>query len=348
MHLSAVEARIVTSVTAIAEFANVDRRQFDREIRRLGQPAVLRGIAGSWPAVHAASRGDDALITYIKRFSHDRAFPAIVGEPDIAGRFFYTEDVLALNFTRGQSPLNPFLDRLLRDRHIEKPFAMAMQSVPLADLLPNFTDENSIALLDRTVAPRLWLGNAIRVAAHYDLMENIGVVVAGRRRFTLFPPDQLPNLYMGPLELTPAGTPVSMVDLDQPDFDQFPKFAEALRHAQSAELGPGDAIYIPFHWWHAVDSISAINVFVNYWWNAAPTLQSESYTALLTSLAGIASLPADQRAAWRIMFDWIVFRTHGDPGAHLPAAVRGVLGDIDRLEVDQIWATLRETFAPSR
>ena len=42
-------------------------------------------------------------------------------------------------------------------------------------------------------------------------------MVAGRRRFTLFPPEQVANLYIGPLDLTPAGQPVSLVDQAQPD-----------------------------------------------------------------------------------------------------------------------------------
>ena len=176
----------------------------------------------------------------------------------------------ALNFTRGVSPLFPFLDRLLRDRGHERPFAMAVQSETIPELLPGFEKENAIDLVRPDVAPRAWIGNRIRVAAHYDLMENIGVVAAGRRRFTLFPPEQLVNLYPGPFELTPAGTPISLVDLEHPDLERFPRFAEAVATAQTAELAPGDAIYIPFHWWHAVDSLDEVNFFVNYWWNDAP------------------------------------------------------------------------------
>ena len=330
---------------AIAEFHAIDREQFDRDIRPAGQPAILRGLATDWPAVRAARESDEAVVTYTKRFSHIAPFPAIVGEPEIEGRFFYTDDLTGLNFTRGQSPLNPFLDRLLRDRDAARPFAMAMQSVPIPELLPGFVEENAIGLLDQAVVPRLWIGNAIRVATHYDLMENIGIVVAGRRRFTLFPPAQLPNLYMGPLDRTPAGTPVSMVDPAAPDLVRYPRFVEALRHAQSAMLDPGDAIYIPFHWWHAVDSLAPVNLFVNYWWNPAPAGSGDPYDALLAGLHGIASLPADQRAAWRIMFDWLVFRTSGDPGAHLPAAARGVLGDLDDDKLAWVFATLRDSLS---
>jgi len=329
----------------ITEYAGVDRARFDREIRAAGQPAILRGLARGWPAVRAACQSDEAVIAYAKRFSHPAPFPAIVGEPNIGGRFFYTEGAAALNFTRGQSPLDPFLDRLLRDRTVSRPYAMAIQSVPIPDLLPGFIAQNSCDLVDSTITPRLWIGNAIRVATHYDLMENIGVVVAGRRRFTLFPPEQLPNLYMGPIEITPAGTPVSMVDPGAPDLERYPRFAEALKHAQTAELAPGDAIYIPFHWWHAVDSLAPVNMFVNYWWNAARSGAGDPYDALMAGLYAMATLPADQREAWRIMFDWVVFRSSGDPGEHLPPAARGVLGAIDTEKLGEMRAALRDRFS---
>ena len=332
-------------MTPIAEYGAVDRARFDGEIRSASQPAILRGLGRDWPAVRAARASDEAIVEYAKRFSHPAAFPAIVGGPEIEGRFFYNDDLTALNFTRGQSPLDPFLDRLLRDRGAARPYAMAIQSVPVPDLLPGFVAENATDLLDPDVIPRLWIGNAIRVAAHYDLMENIGIVIAGRRRFTLFPPDQLPNLYMGPLELTPAGTPISMVDPVAPDLARYPRFAEALRHAQVAKLEPGDAIYIPFHWWHAVDSLTPVSMFLNYWWNPAPPGLGDAYDALLAGLYAIAALPADQRAAWREMFDWMVFRTQGDPAAHLPPAARGVLGPLDAEKLGRMRATLLDSLS---
>lgn len=327
------------------EVSAIDRHTFDEEIRPAARPVVLRGLGAAWPAVQAARRSPEAGIAYLKRFSHQEPVNAIVGAPEIEGRFFYTPDMHGLNFTRGRAPLDPFLDRLLRDQGAERPFAMAVQSVPLPELLPGFAEENGTDLLPASVVPRMWLGNAIRVATHYDLMENIGIVMMGRRRFTLFPPDQLPNLYMGPLELTPAGTPISLVDPSAPDLDRFPRFAEAMQHAEVATLEPGDAIYIPFHWWHAVDSLDAVNVFVNYWWNPAAKGMGNPYDALLHALFAIRSLPDDQRTVYRMLFDHLVFRTNGDPVTHLPRDIQGVLGDPDPDTVARMRATLIESLS---
>jgi hypothetical protein len=323
----------------IREYHSIDREAFE-EIRALRQPAVLQGLAADWPAVQAAMRSPEELVDYVRRFGTSSPVRAIVGPPEIEGRFFYGEALTALNFGQGTSPLGPFLDRLLRDRDNPRPYALAVQSTPVPDMLPGFELENKTDLLGPSVVPRIWMGNAARVAPHYDLKENIGVVVGGRRRFTLFPPEQVSNLYVGPFELTPAGTPVSMVDLQRPDLELYPRFAEAMAAAQVAELSPGDAIYIPFHWWHGVDSLEPINLFINYWWDPAPAQVGSPYDAMLHALITLRTLPADQRAAWREMFDTFVFCTHGDPTEHLPAEVRGFMDPSSPEQLQRMRASL--------
>jgi hypothetical protein len=328
------------SPAMIAEYHGVDRRRFEEEIRPLCQPAVFRGIATDWPAVQAAKRSASDMVDHLKQYGPRRQVAAIIGAPEIAGRFFYTDDVRAMNFTRGTCSLDDFLDRLLRDQNDPKPYAIAVQSEGIADLLPSFLDQNSTTLLDGHISPRIWIGNRIRVAAHNDLQENIGYVVAGRRRFTLFPPEQIANLYPGPLELTPAGTPISMVELANPDLERFPRFADAWKTAQVAELAPGDAIYIPYHWWHAVDSLETVNVFVNYWWNDAPAGLGGGYDALMHALLAYRHLPPEQRDVWRTVLDHYVFLANGDPVEHLPPHARGVFGPLSPSLLGRMRATL--------
>jgi hypothetical protein len=329
----------------IREYRDVDRACFLDEIRPAGQPAVLRDYAADWPAVSAARKSDEDLVAYMRSFRAERQVKAIVGPPEIEGRFFYTDDVRAFNFRSGRATIDPFLDRLLRDRGEPRPHAMAVQSEEIPGLLPGFAEENAIDLVRADVIPRAWIGNKVQVATHFDLMENIGVVVAGRRRFTLFPPEQLPNLYVGPFELTPAGTPVSMVDLGNPDLDRFPRFAEAMAHAQRTLLEPGDVIYIPFHWWHAVDSLEPVNFFVNYWWNDSPKDAGSPYDALVHCLFAIKPLPREQRLVWRMVFDHFVFGVDGDPAEHLPPHARGMMGPPTPELLARMRATLKQVLA---
>lgn len=136
------------------------------------------------------------------------------------------------------------------------------------------------------------------------------------------------NLYVGPLDFTMAGQPASMVPLHEPNFDLHPRFREALAAARTAELEPGDAIYIPTLWWHNVEALSPLNVLVNYWWRDVPADAGSGFEALVHGIFAIASLPEPQRERWRHMFDHYVFRPGNDnPAEHLPPEHRGILGE---------------------
>jgi hypothetical protein len=156
----------------------------------------------------------------------------------------------------------------------------------------------------------------------------VACVLAGRRRFTLFPPEQLVNLYVGPLEFTLAGQPISMVRLENPDLERYPKFREAWQHAQGAELEPGDALFIPYMWWHHVESLTAFNVLLNYWWDDQPGWLGSPFEALIHGLLSVRTLPPERRELWRKIFDHYVFQTGGEPAAHLTPQQQGIQAPI--------------------
>ncbi len=248
----------------IPEAGPVDFERFHEEIRPARKPVVMRGLAAGWPGVAAARSGDQALADYLIGFGPAKPVRGIMVPPEAEGRFFYNPELTGLNFTEHKGRLEAFLGELLRLADEPRPPGMAVQSEPIPELLPGFVEANPLPLLP-DVVPRIWLGNRIRVAPHYDLMENVAVCLAGRRRFTVFPPEQLANLYAGPFELTPAGTPVSMVDPLAPDLERFPLYAEAWERALQAELEPGDALYLPYAWWHGVEALEPVSILVNYW-----------------------------------------------------------------------------------
>jgi hypothetical protein len=312
----------------VREWRDIDLAAFKNEVLPENKPAVLRGLLKDWPAVQAGLNSDRALCDYIRQFDCGRPVETLMGDASIGGRFFYTDDLAGVNFVRKFENISSTLESLLVHCDDPNPPAIFIQSASVPEFLPKFADENAIALADPAAIPRIWVGNSISVATHYDISDNIACVVAGRRRFTLFPPEQIRNLYVGPIHFTLAGQPVSMVSLDQPDLIRYPRFEQALAAAQVAELEPGDAIFIPYFWWHNVKSLEKFNVLVNYWWDGAKLKFGSPYDCLLHGFLTLRQLPANQRAAWRAVFDHYVFQTDADPVAHLPPERRGALGEM--------------------
>ena len=308
----------------IAEWRSVDIATFRDRILPGNRPAVLRGAVGQWPAVQFGRSSPEALCEYLLGLKQGAPVPLLTADPSAKGRFFFRPDMQGTNFHRQSAPLALGLRALLAHLQDAEPPAVFVESASLLDCLPDFAESNRLYLLDASIAPRIWIGNAVTVQTHYDFNHNIACVVAGRRRVTLFPPEELPNLYPAPPDITLAGVPVSMVPLDNPDLERFPRFERALKSAQTAELEPGDALYIPFGWWHHVESLLPFNVLVNYWWSGSRALSSP-IDCLLHGLLSLRDLPPEERAVWRNLFDYYVFQTAGDPFAHMPPTKRGLL-----------------------
>jgi hypothetical protein len=286
------------------------------------KPLVIKGLIERWPALAAGRESPAALNRYLK--SLDSGLPGTVMEAPASaeGRFGYSADMRELTFSKRTQGISETLDRI--ERQIGRPHAstLALQMLPLATHLPDFIAENPMPLLPR-IAPLLWLGGRVRTQIHHDRDHNLACVLAGRRRFILFPPEQVVNLYIGPIDNPP---PLSIVDCDAPDFGRFPRFAEALQAAQVAELECGDAIFMPKHWWHHVTSRDSYNAMVNYWWGAQPAGMENPYSCFLAALVALKDLPEAERNYWRVMFDTYVFQTKGAALEHIPSDLRGVLG----------------------
>jgi hypothetical protein len=296
-------------------------------VDRGDRPCVFRGLVSSWPAVAASDKGPDELVRYLTGLDHGSLIRAFVAEPATNGRFFYSDDLKGFNFQVVEARFDKLLEKLLALASAGEGESIYMGSTPTAEILPGFAAQNPLELIEgRGGEPRIWIGNASRIAPHFDESDNVACVVGGRRRFTLFAPEQVANLYVGPIERTPAGQPTSMVDLANPDLERFPRFGEALEHSMFAELGPGDAIYIPALWWHGIEAAGPLNVLVNYWWQEEPLDADSPLHALGHGLLSISHLPERKRERWRILFDHYVFKQGGEPAEHIPEAARGILG----------------------
>jgi hypothetical protein len=309
------------------------------------QPVVMEGLAKDWPLVAAGRQSPVAAATYLKRFAADRPVTAFAGPPEIGGRFHYDADLTGMNFTARRVPLAEFLDAIVAHLDDPAPPSFYAGSTDLDIFLPGLRGENDLALDHPAFACQpplasIWLGNRTTAAAHHDMSNNLACCMVGRRRFTLFPPEQVANLYPGPLEPTPGGQVVTMVDFRDPDLARFPRFGEALAAAQVAELEPGDVLFYPALWWHEVEALDPFNAMINYWWNPVPAYIDTPETTLLHGLLSLRDRPESEKRAWQAVFDYYVFGPADRAGAHLPEHARGPLAPMDEMNARKLRAQL--------
>jgi hypothetical protein len=315
------------------------------ELMESGEPAILRGLADDWPLVAHGRRSAADAANYLKTFCSAKPTTVYVGDPAIRGRFFYNADFTGFNFERQRVPLKDCLDRVLA--HIDDPQAPSLYagSTDVDIFLPGLRASNdlkldAIALRDHRPLVSIWLGNRTVAAAHFDESHNLACCMVGRRRFNLFPPQQIHNLYPGPLDPTPGGQVVSIVDFEAPDFTRFPRVREALAAGQTAELSPGDVLFYPALWWHHVEALDAFNAMINYWWRPAPAFLDSPNNALLHALLSLRDRSEPEKRAWREIFDYYVFGPADEAGKHLPEVARGNLGAMNDSKARRLRAFL--------
>jgi hypothetical protein len=244
----------------------------------------------------------------------------MLGKPEIGGRFFYNEDLTGFNYYSCAAPgrragrdeatarirAGRHLRRLDHDRHLSCPASRRTTTSTSAGATrwPASGSATRPASPPTTTCRTTWPWWRPAAAASRCSRPSSW------------------NLYIGPLDFNPAGQAISLVDFVAPDYERFPRFREALRHAQVAELGPGDAIFIPSMWWHHVEALTPFNVLVNYWWRQSPDYMDTPTNALMLALLTMRELPAEQRRAWQEIFRHYIFEADDQTAAHMPPAAR--------------------------
>ncbi len=299
------------------------------ELLSAGKPVVLAGLVKEWGLVAAGRQSDRQAMDYLRSFYNGRPITFSFGEPQTGGRPFYTEDFTALNCVVRRAGLDTLLSEIAEHLDDAEPPTYYAASLLVDSCMPGFRNENDLAFTAHGVEspPTIWIGNRTTASCHYDAPYNIACCTVGRRRFTVFPPEQIFNLYPGPLEPTPGGQAVSLVDFARPDFEKFPRFRTAIEAGQTAELAPGDAIFVPSMWWHHVEGLSRFNILVNYWWSVVPKFIPTPMNALYHALWTLRDRPEGEKQAWKNVFEYYVFGPTAQASEHIPPAARGVLGE---------------------
>ncbi|MEJ0061479.1 MAG: cupin-like domain-containing protein [Terricaulis sp.] len=334
----------ITRKTQVLEGIAPDAIPF-AELMAGDRPAILKGVARDWPLVRAGAQSNAAAMDYLLKFNAGKPVLAIIADAAHGGRFTYTPDVSALDFKFERGALGAFFDLIKAGEGAPDTPSYYIGSTDLDIYLPGFRAENDLALTHPMFAFKpplasIWLGNRTTALAHYDMSNNLACSLVGLRRFYLFPPEQVANLYPGPLEPTPGGQVITMADIHAPDFTRFPRLKDALASAEVAELQPGDVLFYPALWWHQVEALQSFNAMVNYWWNTSPAFMDTPNNTLLHAMLSLRDRPEHEKRGWRALFDYYIFGPSERAGEHLPEHTRGNLGPMDEMKARRLRAAL--------
>lgn len=339
---------IVTRKTDVMDGSKLDWVTSD--ITSRSEPLIIKGLVKHWPLVRKGLESDESAIDYLKFHYNGKPAGVYIGEPEINGRFAYDDTVSKLNFTNRKSPLDEMLDAILQNKPTINPQSIYLASKRIDWHFPGLETANNLVFKDNAflsltekdadLIASIWIGNKTLVSCHFDAQSNIACCVAGKRRFTLFPPEQIHNLYPGPLEPTPGGQVISMVNFNEPDLVKYPRFTRAVEAGQIADLEPGDALFLPSMWWHQVEALSPFNILVNYWWNTSPIYRGQATDVLTHALLSIRDCPKNEKQAWKAIFDYYIFAESDNAAKHLPEAAQGALGKIEPLTARRLRAQL--------
>ena len=304
------------------------------ELIEAQMPIVFRGVFDNQALVEAGKESPQSAMEHVRQYYSGHPLVTFLSAPEHKGRFFYNQDMTGMNFQSPKLTLDDFFKKLSPSEQEKESVGCYAGSTDIQTFFPNMVENDGLALPDKLFEIykpliSIWMGNRTTAAIHYDMSNNVAACMVGRRRFTLFPPSQIANLYPGPIFPTPAGQVVSMVDLNNPDFGRYPNFKHALEHAQVAELNPGDMLVYPAMWWHQVEALDDFNVLINYWWNEAKPFMDSPMNTVLHAMLSLRDRPDTEKQAWKNVFDYYVFGESDHPKEHLPEDVQGPLSEMD-------------------
>ncbi len=310
-----------------------------------GKPVFMPGLVKQWPLVQAAGGSEQEVMQQLAQHDSQQSFLCYQGPPQINARFGYNNEATGFNFNSYRTNFAQVLQTIRSELEKTEHDYLYVNSLKLNDGFPGLAASHSLRFDHPEFAgnqpvAKIWLGTESVAAAHFDQPKNLACCVAGRRRFTLFAPEQVKNLYPGPLHPTPGGQMVTMANLDEPDFVRHPRIAEALKAAVVVEMEPGDALYYPAMWWHEVAALDRFNVMINFWWMTGQAYQGNPMDAMLHAMMSLRDKPEAEKQAWRDLFDYYVFGNPANVTEHLPAASHGPLGEMNDINARRMRAML--------
>lgn len=217
------------------------------------KPVIIDGIDKSFPLINWSlerliDKYGDTVIRVLKSetqyFLYNEKKERTVIKMTLAD--FYEKAVLrpgsdGFYYTLGRSPVDQFLG-----------FAEYMQ----LPLVLSKTVDGFMRRPERNI----WISpQGTRTALHFDAVENLNLQIEGSKSFLLYPP-KIRGMHA--CRWSSQAAYVSSVDpRDGHAIDDFP-YEDGLELI----LEKGEMLYLPYGWWHQVNTINKFNLNANYWW----------------------------------------------------------------------------------
>jgi hypothetical protein len=214
---------------AIDRATDISPETFLSRYYAANEPILLEGFVRNWPAIKKWSPG---------------YFAEQFGDVEL--------DVYRDGHRRSMR-IRDFVDVMQRQPEAGEPYLVAQyRPLPQSELAALSQDLRFDSAFfdagDDQAVFGLWMGPANTLTPlHYDQKNVLLAQLYGRKRVKLISPLATDRLYC-------RKRGYSEVDPDKPDFNRFPLFERVT--VSTIELEAGDALFLPFGWWHHVRSLS--------------------------------------------------------------------------------------------
>lgn len=228
------------------------REEFERRFLRPQRPVVITGAMDEWVALKQWSND------YLKARAGGRTIRVSTAHRGV--HFKGAQQILDYSSMTFSEYIDLMAAREISDGRLYATVVPIQKALPelWPDVaFPPYVDREACA------SPNMWFGPGRNVSPlHYDSTHNFLTQVRGRKRVLLFHPGEARRLY--PFSVQHHSMHISQVNMVEPDHDRFPEFQKAAR--EEVLLEPGEMLFIPLFWWHAVFGIEE-NLSINYWWS---------------------------------------------------------------------------------
>jgi hypothetical protein len=241
---------------------------FNKSVQLAKEPFKVSGSIGCWELFKTLSSFTNSMdqCDYLSTLAPHKKVSFSILPQEQEGMIGLNEN-LEHNFSFKKDLFPNFMNEVKRYIATPKIGNLYLQSVPIKELGAKLGGLELFKSFVPVYEPRFWIGTGHQcVMLHNDPYRTIMALFAGYKKVIMFPPKELPNIYPAPFHKSLGGVIGSLVNVYDPDFKTHPLFKLALKNVRVALLSPGEFLYVPPMWWHAVEGEN-FNVSVSCWFS---------------------------------------------------------------------------------